>query len=700
MGSSLATIGGYVLPAGGGVTWSFTAGTQPFSVSFDVPSFIGDKLEGLIGQRVTYSLGGDAPTTVVSDCWILSVDASAVPWLRRVTIADRRWRWPRRHVKRDYNCRIRTGDRRLITEGVSEQLAIAVDNFSFRKSTLKGGVALWKPSEILDDLIRYVDIDGEAPDLSKLRAGVTVQDLSLDDPGDGAINRALAFIPGATLYVTEDGKVKGGDATDQDGASAALSTAGAAAAGYGMAAVRKLQGIRPALVNVLFSIEQELCIKTRDEGYAINASDTSKYFENVLQVTDPSLTLASGRVVARGTWITVEEAFAAWGSPKVSAAISKRVANFQPGPLTHDIVQRAWWTLVPMYTQLGMPDPDADWVARITELVARYRRTYRISAYWRDRILSLRPYRVGILDTVTGFRAPALVVSDYAVFPTLHGQASQPDFNVYIANVHGYNDDLASARPATATVSVLDQDQKIIHIDWHGSAYGLFGEVIPCLVDNPPEMEPGVNKKTAKILGTVYEGAAPSRLHSGHKLAVVITAVPGSPNSNDQLHRVVVTPSDADGLGVRASPATGPEWDLRVVMTTARFMWSDAQESQIDKVFGRGVDTPGAKPTYPSDQLEAAGLLVDGDALSKVAKAAAAALYSVLVDHVAGTIATKGAENVRPVGSLVSARVDVAPNGAVLRIFEFGIESQRIDLFQLLDDATRQQLFRLIQPQT
>jgi hypothetical protein len=213
-----------------------------------------------------------------------------------------------------------------------------------------------------------------------------------------------------------------------------------------------------------------------------------------------------------------------------------------------------------------------------------------------------------------------------------------------------------------------------------------------------------VGRVTKRIAGVgkafsgVGGGGEAARLSANHKVGIVLTGVPFGPNSGDQLFRVKVAAGEVAGIVAGASPASGPDWDLRCSLTTARFAWRDENESDIDKVFGRDADTPTKKPTYPASKLEAAGLLVDGKAVKVVARAAAAALYSTLTDRIMGAHGYKLAGSVDPVGNLAAARVEAHPDGALMMSLRFAGQVQRLDVFQLLDAGTRRALFGLVQP--
>lgn len=689
------TLGGLTLPADVSVVWEFRYGVDPYTTSLHVAAEDETAAVALIGKPTTLVLA----TRTIREVYVLSVEPGPIPELRRVTIADVRWKWNRQHVRRDYNSRIRSGDRRLVREGVSDEVREIAEKVVYRQASLKDGTTPWEGPAVLADVLELVH--GKAAVTAWKRAGPPIEDLHLDDPGDAALARAMEACPGASPWIDEDGDVQWADTLDQAGAAAALAGAAPPAVGWGLAGLSRLAGIRPANVNVLFSIEQELRFDSVDEGGAYAPTKTSRYLENVAPIPDATLTMADGRVLVRGTYVTFEELFAAWNLTTV-ARPGKRV---QPLPLSHDAVQRGWFGLEWLYTSVGVGVSSAtdDWTARIQCIRNHYRLTYRISPYWSNRMLSLRANRVGIFDPVTQSRSPALVFCDYTIDPTAHGAYSDAGLQHSLMVVDGYNSSLPLAKQAPATVSIVDQDLGIVRLNFGSDTYGLFATKFPCAIEHGPALDFRKEQTQALALGTVYGtgvggGGEGARLAANHKVGIVLTAVPFGPNSGDQLYRVKVSAGEAASLVPGAEPASGPDWDLRVSLTTARFMWRDEDETNIDKVFGRDTDTPSKKPTYPASKLEAAGLLVDGEAVKAVARAAAAALYSTLVDRISGAHGYKAQGSVYPVGNLVGTRLEAHPDGAFMLALRFGGQTQRLDVFQLLDAGTRRALFGLAQP--
>jgi hypothetical protein len=696
-----ATING--IPIKGAVGWAIQAGTVPFITSVIVDRNGLDDPGTIMGKPVKLSAEGIGGSWEVSGVYVIDYAPGGDPYNWALTLADKRYFWPRSHVMRRYNVRRRTGDRRLLREGFPTQLPGTVDDFAFELSTLYAPGTLWDPITALRDVVSILD-DGKTPDIAGIPArSVPLEDVEIDEDGATALTRLLRHVPGAAVFIDENGSTRFFDETEKAAASALLRKMGAPVVGKGIADEVRYDGIRPAWVDVLFSIEQELKFTSIDEGGAYSRRGSkSKDLENVLQVTDETLTLASGRVVTRGTWITMDEAFAAWGSFSRKDA---RGVVASLGNITHAIVRKYWFggRLESVYGSLGQAIPEANWVPRIREIRKHYRQTYRITPYWMTRIRSIRAERVAIIDPETGTRAPARVVANYAVMPSMRGRFFDPSLQGYILNVNNvYSDSLAAAGYAPATASILAPDLGIFHLAFETGPNNLLSEVFPCAFEEPIPQGNFAAKVGRNVFGdsTMVKGVAPISLAATHKVAVVLTAVPSAPNSNDQFLRVRINPGDVP-LAVGACSGRG--WEIRVgpgAGTTARMAWTDAAETLIDKVFGVPQNpSPGTKPTYAGgDALANAGLLMDSAEVRNLALAAAASLYSQMVDRVAGAHASRADTSLAPIGNATAVVHGIDADGAINSIVRFDKTSGRLDVPTFVNNDTRRKLMRMVQP--
>lgn len=700
MGNSTATLGKLTLKNAAAVVWAITPGTAPFVTNVVVDAEEAGDVSAMVGAPFTLSVNGSSGSWSASRVYVVDYSLGPTPHDFTLTLADKRYLWPRTHVLRRYNCRRKTGSTRLLTEGNPANIPQVVSDYYYELATLKDGKATWEAKDALADILGQVD--GVPTNVAVTRQ-VPIQNCEIDDQGNQAISRMLDFCPGINLYVDLGGTTRFFDETDFDVAKQVLGRMGDPVVGKGLANPTAYGGIRPKGVNVLFTVGQELKFTSVTEGGTYSTrGNTSKFMENVLQVTDLSLRVGS-RTVSRGMWITVDEAFAAWGTITIPTGKGGTKVTF--GSLSHDLVQRLWFggRLEAFLASLGDVNPDANWAARVASLRSAYRQTYRISQYWMARIRMLDPVRAAIIDPENGTRAPAYVTANYSYIPTTRGLLWAVPNQGYVVNItDAYSEDLASSKQSPASVEMVDAELGIFHLTFRKDYNNAQMEMFPCAFGTSL---PAANfKKGAKVPvttdGVRKQGSDPVKLASNHYVAVVMTAYPSAPNSNDQLYRVKVTPGEVSGFGVPIGSCTGPEWDVRigVGMTTARFAWSDAQEAQIDKSFGvPQFPTPGAKPSYANgDRL--AGLLVDADEVKAVARAVAASLYSGMLDRVTGQQAGLADGSAVPVGNAISVVHSLDSDGAINSLVRFDRTSGRLDVQAFLPNSVRRQLFRMVSP--
>ena len=124
------------------------------------------------------------------------------------------------------------------------------------------------------------------------------------------------------------------------------------------------------------------------------------------------------------------------------------------------------------------------------------------------------------------------------------------------------------------------------------------------------------------------------KLSSAHKIAIIVTAIPAAPNTSQQLHRIVVTPSEVANLLPGGAPPAGrgPILEIRVPgsVETARIPWVDSKRTDIERAFGI---QPG-EPNFANFVInEKKG--EDGSAsLNAIALAEAASAYAAFSDRI------------------------------------------------------------------
>ena len=392
-----ATYAGVPITNASDVSWELKTGTRPSTTTIVVASKYAERVRGQMGRPGTLEVTAEGGLGFrVDNVYVIDETPSPHPEMVAFTLADRRFKWVREHVTRRYNIRRRTGDRRLLTEGQPVGLPADVPDVAYEAATLLDGRP-WTAKDILLDVLLSVDVDSPGVSTDGLPSRqITIEGLELDDDGAAAIDRALDHVAGADIYLDLGGVVRFLDTTDSAAANNLLKRLGPPVVGVGLAGMVDYAGLRPAWIDVLFSVEQELKFTSLDEG---------------------------GTYSTRGTFITFDEAFAAWGAPNIAAG-AKIPGGGASAALTHDLVRLLWHggRLEAVYAAVGDVVADSDWSARIRAVRQHYRQTYRISPYWMARIRSISAERVAIIDPENGVRAPAFVTANYAFAPSVRGR--------------------------------------------------------------------------------------------------------------------------------------------------------------------------------------------------------------------------------------------------------------------------------------
>jgi hypothetical protein len=730
-----ALLGGKPLLNSSAVVWPLREGVKPVIQSFDMAPDDALALASTPGP-VTLLIQPDQGTPVeVKNLWILNIQPGEDQYISSVQVADRRWMWSYTHVLRRFNIRRNVGTKRLIA---NDQVA-AVNPTAFQVSywawSLNGG-NIWVTKSMLPEVLKAVSeaefsktgsrfsylLDERIGDNIK---SLPLEDLTLDDPGDQAMFRALSYLPEGMLYVDYDGTVViTSKATgDEKGVIQALMPE---IAGEGHTDLVQNKFIRPRAIEVLFTREVELVFdfteNTLDANQTTTAIGDARLMDNVLPSHDYQLTTANGVPESRspivsGTYITFGEAFNYWGSmPTISL-------NGGGRKLDHDIMQRALVPGMDLAAALlkagSQPDNNgaiSPWVGRITTALSCYRTLFRIAPKYMDRIFSIRAYRVTTIDPQSGTRAPAPAFGDYCWLytqQTLLKQVRQgntsdgsPDWiiNKTAYPSSGKLDSTAEVSPCK--VSVEDEDQGIIRLTYMPNPiFGMNETVLPSQMQLGTLPTADITNRTRPLtFDSVTNSQQAPRLSPAFKLKVLLTAVPAAPNTAQQLHKITVTPNEIsqmvpDASAAGLSDAQGPVMQIRIgpQMEVARVQWKDDSSAELDKCFGIGEGEPNLNGLVinegaPSD-------LQNGASLNAIAKASAARLYASLCDRFEGRMAGYMNGGVRPAGWAGEVRHTLAPDGVATTAVTMPPQLPQFSIFAFLDSASRQAILRLVQPQ-
>lgn len=711
-----ATIGGVQIVGESAAAWTLVDGVRCHTATFDVmPSdvktLLGDKL-----KAVDLVIG----SAKFSNLYVIQEVANEIPYLRRVLVADRRYFWPMRQIRRGFNMRRKTGVRRLSDPSTAAEAQTITPSVAYAPWSLKDIVNPWSAFQILTEVFKQIaaiekDATGNEPKLQMSAIGVQLQKLPVENlffqgvSLDIAWATILDYLPGVGCFVNAKGDVVLYSKTG-GGEIGMVNGAGDAKVGGGTVRSIDLSLVRPSKIRVLFVREIEVrfdYIET-DPGATSATSPTEppRLLENVLPVPDFSLSVA-GSTVCQGTWITVQQALTAWGpAPFVRGAKVLTMADLRRAGAPYSGLARA-------LQLIGVADPNRDWRSRVAAMQQHYRRTYRIPKVWMDRIFRLRATRVATLDPTTAARGASTVYSDYSylasersVFASFQGGAD----GSYIINVPVFNGgNIANTiLGAPATLSIVDEDQGIIAIDFLVDPARVFERVFPsCIELQGDNTQPGVRPNNCGPTGDlVVLGVRPnawgvrdvsekfSQLTANYKMAVILTAQPGLGGVADpsggqtplQFSSIDVQPKDVPSFSGQQS-CKGPPLDILIGpgIETARIMWTDAAADAVAAAFN-------AKPVGSAAALDANTMNLDknvsqdrpgGASCNAIAKAAAARVWAALADRMQGSMVGDLTPSLEPSGWLSSVKHSIETSGEMATALSLPdrVESMPLEAF-------------------
>lgn len=672
------------------VGWAQTAGVQPYQRIFEVRDGDADavlrkaKGGGAKGGPIDLVLGSNDDPETYKKLFVVSTQPGSRPGRKAILVSDRRIELQRKQIIRSYNLRRRTGETRLVGEGRIETRPLVFD-VAYKPWTLKDGRP-WTTKEILDDVLEAL-FDGDPPEiLSNLRSSYQIQDFELHHRGDTALARVLSFFGDLTIRITPDGKPVVYDKRDK-GELAMIKRAGPPLTNTGYSALSDKSFWRPEKIVVLFERECELRFDAEPTsgGTSTTPRDGTsavepRVIENVISNPDREPLQVGSRRVGPTTWLTFPEWFGALPTSNYPTPASA------PEDLSDKVLRKHWAGTFTFLNHLYGLDQAGNrvpvWLARIRAARRHWRQAYRISQEWMERIASVRAYRAAVLDEETGTRAPAAAYFDYLVKGSQHGIAKRrSEYHRMGWRVVGYAERLEDAELAPASVTVIDEDNGIIDIHLQKDPAGEAEEMIPGSCDEQ-EMPSHDFRESHAAWGIV-------ELDAGHQVAVVLTCVQGSPNSEKRYHREEVTPQEAGkALGLDVGPCRGAELTLVVTagLLTARFAWSDDQAAEIEDAFISG----GAMPRE---------LLTNREQVEAMARATAARAYSAWIDRVEGSFAVSYQRKLHPAGSITSVETIIEPKrGTVLSFVTLAPELEPLDWEAMIPDGIYRTIARIAQP--
>ena len=729
------TLGGVALAATTGVAWRFVGGVAPFTTTFSVHKDNWERLKSQVGQplnlKITDSRG---VVTSVNQVYILHEAPSDSPHRVAFVVADKRWRWPYKLVARDYNMPRKTGDRTAKQSGPVET-QVVVDDYDYLPYSLRGDQGTkWTSRELVEDVLDILHDDPGVigynveswpiKDTGGSDTGdFSVQGVTLRDSGDVALSRALSYVPGADVYVDADGRTVVYDATDLDGLRTYYQSLPVSTYAGEKPAWIDRKAIRPSKVVVHYQREVEVLLDYEDD-YGEVTSATSRnapYVENVGVTVDPETEISnefdpeSGlylrKTVPAGTYIEMKELLAAWDNlrPEGSA------------PWTFDTIKTHWLKgdLESVLGARGMDlDKEGNVAMRVQSLRQHFRQTFRINRRYMQRVRSLRAVRVGLLDPVTGARAPAAVWGQATMVPSTKGKymarrgTADPAQLKYYRPVDVFSDAAAAGEPvidlppSPVRVNIVDDELGVFRTDWVVSPYGTVDSYIPCLLasikdPNGVSASRDLTQQETEPMGPAMQiesGTNSIFLADRHRMKVLLTMVPSAPNNERQFHREEVEARDVAAVfrrEFRIKDGDGPELHVFVSPgeATARFALEDATQATetVQTLFG--LLTTAAEAGIEGPDLPGYQLMNQERFLSGHATSLAAELLAPFADNVQGALVTRvpdGGVELKGNTGDATVRVAAAPSAKVDAVHNFPGQSRPISRLAVMPESTRQ----------
>jgi hypothetical protein len=709
--------------------WSLQSGTAPHIRAFALVQETANSIfsgGSIAGSTLVFSAFDRLePQTQqeVKRLTALGLAPTNLKGLAAITVVDDRWRWSRVHFTRAYNIRRRTGERRRVPGGPLAVQTIA-DDVAYAPWSLNPATSsAWTAEEMVKDVIGTVAgelgqtfrlADGVATALS----GVPVENLEMDDAGDAAIARALAYLGGRIdVFLDWEGvivvydRVDGGErpifgvAGSEGGGTKTRQDAGS---GIGEPivltpnfAVQDRRRERPERIRFHFGTLPELRINFEEStqtgtiGPPANPADEATMDNAYRTVED--LTLPSRNSV-QGEILPFPQALSAFNDPANGPKAIPTLPN-----LTTDLVRRRWLSPLLVAYAWTKTDQAGVWRRRVATIRGSYRLFFKVIKFWNDRIREYRNVLPSIEDIEGNAQAPAAVYADHALQQSVRWfqsklAADDAEKHEIFRNVFAAGDagpgniigtPIGDLVQAPASVGIDDQELGTVSIayqtDFTGAALAVYrsafeGETVPT-DDNTKER--------------VHTGLGD--LSEDHQLSVLLSAVPAAPNDKRKYFVIEKTPEDLGGavLGQSIGTAEGPPLDIRIPPSVhvARFAWpsnvgAPPNEETAWQAFAEGGDLIAQGYGDPTNLKQ-----LDG-----IAEAQARSVYARFQDRVEGGLTTALVPNQDIVGNITGVSVEAGSgqDGGLLLVLTAAPEGPKIDFVSLLPPDVRRVVFRQV----
>lgn len=687
----------------------FIAPIQAWVVPKEIATSI---LQGLtIGadREVTLTFGDEASPVTVRRVYVVGSAPHDNPQKVNLLLADVRIYLGFAVFIVDVNVRRRLGETRLL--GADLVTASLAEDVGYKPWTIKKDKA-FRWTDVSDRALAYLaapkhgrayfSFVTDAMSLSGIPSQI-VEETVTDGEAPVGLARAIESVPGAGLYPDLNGVLHVYDATP--GAERTMVEALPKTLWrMGDLQLVDRSGLRPNF----WRLYVDYAIEVRFNFPSVSSDDATHLgglgdLVNVLQVTDRLLDIPAGpwgpaRKVGQGTWISLDEAFAAWQG--------RTVGPFSLPKLSDTIVANHWFGDALQRYAIGgsLTTIDPIWSRRIQELMRRFRTTFRVNSKMWDRVRHWKATRVGVWDPVTGTRAASPVYSNFH-YMQLDNFVSEK-INVFGLNVlNSYPDGdgkLASGAPSGFELSVDDEELMIFSIVRNTNKFPGHTQIAPSPVQEGMTTtgDDGLNEAVLQKLQPLAASRNPGP--GTWQFSTILTCTPASPNDLRRCYEVITPLSEAiDYLGGLTDPPSckGPDREMRSHLAEARVLWVDDPSSgapwvnkDIFSAFGRNDDGD-IVFLDPVQNLTPLNLETE---LKPLGRALAAADLVEKLDHYVGKLTVPMSSSIVPIGSVNSITHKVMDNRAVTEI-RTGMSPPKYNAMDFLPASARKFILQEIQ---
>jgi len=736
------TYGGVSVAANGPTGWRFTTGTRPSSTTLTVHKSIWEsKLKGKLGEDLDLAITDSRGENItIKKLTLMQVAPSGSPHRVAFIVSDLRWRWQYPLISRDYNVPKKTGDRTALLD-VPQKGFLTEDLYDFKSFSLLDGEEVWTAQAALEDVLEQLQDEtkhfrkeiASFPIDEQYSGGqreFTLQNVVLRDQGDVALSRLLSYIPGATLWVDAQGTVKVINGADLGATEAYFDKLPVATYDGEKAVIVERKKLRPKKIVVHYQREVELLLEYEDD-YSGNTQTQPvfkrPYIENVIQTVDDETTVTEYDPIARksvtknklppGTWVE----FKAW----LAAMDKDRPPNSDPW--TFETI-KMHWLAGDLDGALGAGgkdlDEDANISMRIQALKQHFRQSFRINRLLVDRTRDFINLRVGLLDPVTGTRAPSSVWGQACIIPSTKGKMMTRRKNAQEFFIYRNVDYLAPSKnakknriietsPGPTKVSMIDRDLGIFRLDWIVSPYGTEQSFVPCHVENEKTKKPGsptrdMQKQDDQPIGPgmkIESGTNGIFLDAKLEYKIMLSIVPGAPNNKNTFHKEEITAEDVEKFTEgdwRIGNGEGPTLEVFIPPTEATARFAHRRDSQAADTIGLLLGLDKKDPLDAGiEGRELDGFLLENEQreLWSHSRAVASELYASFADSLQGRVSTVfRANGFDIVGNTtaVTLAAAAAPSGKVQAMHEFPGVQKPISRMALMSESARQVMLGIV----